>query len=152
MNQAARKEIDLDACAEFNKHAQRRMDDDLKPIDTLLSRWGREARDSGISIGWGTGTLLSRLIEEGPHGATQAGAPTPPITRELMIVDFCVAQLREITRQVIFEEYILSPGLPVEVKVRKLSRRLRIGLREAQWGKKLAAGREAVMAVYLSQI
>lgn len=128
----------LDRIREFNKHQQRRMDEHLKPIDTLLMKWAPEARHDGAPR-WPASTMLGRIIEQGAQGASQSGTSiglTAPL--DIEFADWAVAQLRDIKRQVIYVEYVNCVGWSVERKRRK------IGMSENSWKRNLNGAREII--------
>jgi hypothetical protein len=128
----------LDRYAEFNKYAQRRMADHLKPIDSLLMKWAPEARHDGAPR-WPTETMLARIINQTALGASQSGAQkTMDAPIDVEFADWAVASLREDQREVIFGEYVKYPGWSVERKS------MRLGMREGQWTAKLKEAREGV--------
>jgi hypothetical protein len=135
----------IDRHVELNRHAQRRMELDFKPIDNLLTRWGKDARHDGAPR-WPVNTILGRMIEQGLTGASQIGAPEPTVPREIQIIDWCVAQLRDMKRKVIFIDYVTHPGAPEEQK------RRRLGMSHTAWQNNLKGAREIILTLYNTKI
>lgn len=128
----------LDRHVEFSKHAQRRMDDHLKPIDTLLMRWAPEARHDGAPR-WPAATMLGRIISQGAQGASQSGASVSlAVPLDIEFADWSVAQLRDMKRKVIYVEYVNCIGWSVDRKRRHL------GISENGWKRNLNGAREII--------
>jgi len=128
----------LDVHAEFNKHAQRRLEEHLKPIDTLLVKWSPEARHDGAPR-WPAETMLSRIIDQTALGASQSGAASSlAAPLDVEFADWAVAQLREMKRKVIYAEYVNCVGWSVERK------RRRLGISAAGWDRNLNGAREII--------
>lgn len=125
----------------MNKYAQGRMDAEFKPIDSLLMRWAMDARYDGAPR-WPTVTILGKIIDQTPTGASQIGAPTETVPREIEVIDWCVAQLRDIKRKVIHIEYVTHSGRTKEQKRRKL------GMSIAGWDRNLNVARECILLLY----
>jgi hypothetical protein len=58
-----------------------------------LEQWGRDVGQRSTPGDWPAMTLLSRLIEYGPMGASQAGAPAPLGDPKIAETERAVAQL-----------------------------------------------------------
>ena len=131
----------LDADVEFSRYTQRRMDAHLKPTDDLLVAWGKWMRSEGIKA-WPDRTVLAKVIEEGLHGASQAGAWTAPVPINVAKCEWCALRLRWILRRVLEIHYIQMPGQPKEVQ----RRAARMG--EGAWNRNLTTAREKVASMY----
>lgn len=131
----------LDRHVEFTKHAQRRMDEDFKPIDDLLVKWAKEANYDGAPR-WPAQTMLGRIIVQGMQGASQSGSPAAVLPRDVEIIDWCVAQLRDMKRKVIFVEYVQGPGWS------KARKRARLHMSPAAWDRNLNGAREVIFTLY----
>jgi hypothetical protein len=130
----------LDRYIEFNKHAQRRMDEHLKPIDSLLMKWAPEARHDGAPR-WPNETMLKRIIDQTALGASQSGAQRAlDAPADVEFADWAVASLLPDQREVIYAEYVKYAGWSVERKS------ARVGMKAGQWAITL---KEARGGVYL---
>lgn len=109
------------------------MDPETKEVHARLTAWGRWCRDTLMGA-WPERTLLARLIEEGPSGASQGGPPPTSMPELIAKTDEAVAHLGEIDRGVIRLYYLTWE--PVEVLAKKNGMRLREFqnvLRRARW-------------------
>jgi hypothetical protein len=128
----------LDRHTEFNRHAQRRLEEHLKPIDALLTKWAPEARHDGAPR-WPASTMLGRIIEQGSQGASQSGASlTLAAPIDVEFADWAVAQLRDVKRQVIYVEYVNYAGWSTARKRRVLN------MSESGWKRNLNGAREII--------
>jgi hypothetical protein len=123
---------------EATRQAQRRMAPHLKPIDAMLILWAPEARFDGAPR-LPSETILHKLMEEGSTGAGHHGTPRQ-LPREFHIefADWAVSLMPEITRRVIFAEYVHFPSWPAERKARS------IGMATTAWDKNLHEGRTVI--------
>lgn len=126
----------IDGHLEQNRHAQRRMEEHLKPIDTLLIKWAPEARFDGAPR-WPSQTALSRIIEQGA-GASQSGAQVLTVPADVEFADWAVSHLRELKRRVIYAEYVQLTGWSVDRKSRQL------GISATAWDRSLCNAREII--------
>jgi len=109
------------------------MDPETRATHARLEAWGKWARDSGIQA-WPKRTMLGRMIEEGPSGASQQGKPPIAMPRDVADVDAAVGHLGAIDKQVIQTYYLRWE--PKEVMARRNSMRVRQFdnvLRRARW-------------------
>jgi len=126
--------------SEASKIAQRRMAPHLKPIDALLMKWAPEARHDGAPR-WPAGTMLARIIEHGPNGASQSGqGQSLAAPSDVEFADWAVSSLMPDQRDVIFAEYVKYPSWPPDRKAQRL------GMRRTSWDITL---KEARGGVYL---
>lgn len=110
-----------------------RMDGETKIVHERLEAWGRWARDSEVRA-WPKTTLLGRVIEQGPMGASQQGKPPINIPDQVAVVDAAVCRLGAIDRGVIQTYYLRWE--PIEVMARRHKMRVRQFqnvLRRARW-------------------
>jgi hypothetical protein len=129
-----------DLATEQTRYAQRRMAEHLKPIDALLTKWAPEARHDGAPR-WPAATMLARIIEHGPNGASQSGRGVSlAAPHDVEFADWAVSSLLPMQRHVIFAEYVHFPGWSAARK----STMLRMS--EAYWHTTL---KEARGGVYL---
>lgn len=132
----------LDRHAEFNKHAQRRLAEHLKPIHFLLVDWSPEARYDGAPR-WPVETILSRIIEQTALGASQSGAtPSQTVPPRIEFADWMVASQRAIVRQVLFTEYVNCINWPMSDKLRWLLRHRKIRMSDTAYNRNLNTARE----------
>lgn len=129
----------VDVYFEANRHAQRRLEEHLKPIDTLLTKWAPEARYDGAPR-WPAATALSRIIEQGA-GASQSGAQILTVAADVAFADWSVSQLRELKRLVIYAEYVQLAGWSADRKSRHLN------ISRATWDRSLNTAREIVFTL-----
>jgi hypothetical protein len=136
----------LDRNSEFNKHAQRRMDEHFKPIHILLVEWSSEARHDGAPR-WPAETILARIIADTALGAAQAGGPSLPVPRRIEFADWAVAQLREIKRKVLFCEYVNCVCWAPDRKRQWLRSRYGIRMSASSYTNNLNTAREIVFTL-----
>lgn len=109
------------------------MEADTKLVHALLEAWGRWAKDVD-SRGWPPMTLLSRMIEFGPQGASQQGKPPISMPDEIARVDAAVGRLCEIDKRAVIAYY--TRWEPMEVLAKRLhmrERQVRRVLDRARW-------------------
>jgi len=73
----------------------------IDPVHARLEEWARWANQGIETIGWPQATMLGRMIEEGPTGASQSGSPPITIPDRVAQVDRAVAGLEPIDKGVI---------------------------------------------------
>lgn len=81
------------------------MDDDTKRVHLRLEEWALTVGDDTANA-WPKVTLLGRLIEQGPNGASQSGRPPVAMSDAVAVVDAAVAKLGDIDRKVIKIYYL----------------------------------------------
>lgn len=110
-----------------------RMDTETKLVHERLEQWGKWAKESEARA-WPESTMLGRMIEQGPRGASQQGRPPIEIPEPVAIVDAAVCRLGEVDRKVIQIYYLRWE--PIEVMSRRCDMRVRQFqniLRRARW-------------------
>lgn len=109
------------------------MDADTKRIHLRLEAWAHAVGDDTANA-WPRVTLLGRLIEQGPTGASQSGRPPVAMSDEVAVVDAAVARLGDIDRAVIKSYYM--HWVSTEINARRLKMRVaqfRNVLTRARW-------------------
>ena len=110
-----------------------RMDTETRIVHERLEQWGRWAKDSEAKA-WPEVTLLGRVMEQGPSGASQQGKPPVRIPDAIAVVDAAVCRLTGVDRSVIQTYYLRWE--PIEVMARRHHMRVRQFqnvLRRARW-------------------
>lgn len=82
-----------------------RMDPETKAVHVRLERWGNWAKE-GNQNGWPAQTILGRMMEQGPNGASQHGKPPISMPEDIAVTDAAVAKLGEVDKGVIRAYYI----------------------------------------------
>ena len=109
------------------------MDPDTKLIHAMLEAWGKWAKDME-SHGWPAQTLLARMIEYGPQGASQQGRPPVAMPDEIAQIDAAVARLCQIDKNAVVAYYTRwEPPDVVAKRLRIKERELRRTLQRARW-------------------
>lgn len=109
------------------------MDDDTKRIHQRLEEWAASVGSDAIN-GWPKLTLLGRLIEQGPSGASQQGRPPVAMSEAVSIVDAAVAKLGDIDRQVIKSYYMHWDSMEINaMRLHMRVRQFRNVLNRARW-------------------
>jgi hypothetical protein len=88
----ARAKASVAAPLERDPRSMNRMDPETKLIHAELVIWGRETRDRFLH-GWPTSTLLGRLIEQGPNGASQSGSAPTAVSPRSQVIEACWCRL-----------------------------------------------------------
>lgn len=97
------------------------MDEDTKRVHLRLEEWANAVGSDQLN-GWPKVTMLGRLIEQGPMGASQQGKPPVSISDAVAIVDAAVARLGEVDRKVIRSYYLHCDS--TEVNARRVNMRV----------------------------
>jgi hypothetical protein len=82
------------------------MDSETKLIHARLEHWAKWARGGLEGVCWPRETLLSRMIEQGPNGASQTGRPPISMPEDVAVMDAAVAKLGDVDKQVIRAYYL----------------------------------------------
>jgi len=96
--------------------AERRshMREESKEAHAALEAWARWANSALTGLGFSPTSMIARLIELGPLGASQSFGPVPveiDITCE--IVDRAISRLDDIEREVIYRTYLYNDAAQV---------------------------------------
>lgn len=103
---------------ERDPRAMNRMDPETKLVHAYLEQWGRETKDRPEN-GFPASTLLGRLIDQGPMGASQSGRPPTDLTPQSALIDAAVSRLWGIGKKCIKRYY--QTWEPMDVMARKES-------------------------------
>jgi hypothetical protein len=117
---------------ERDRRTMNHMDPETKAIHIRLEQWGAETREN--LSGYPRVTLLGRLIEQGPMGASQTGKPPVSLSEPAARVDTCVGKLCQIDQRAL--KFYYQAQISREVLARKMSMRERQAqnvLRRARW-------------------
>lgn len=109
------------------------MDEDTKRIHLRLESWAAAVGSDCINA-WPKLTLLGRLIEQGPSGASQQGRPPVSMSHADSVVDAAVARLGDIDKRVIKSYYMHWES--IEINAARLNMRVsqfRQVLKRARW-------------------
>jgi hypothetical protein len=109
------------------------MDPETKRIHVLLDQWGRATR-ADIDNGWPPATLLGRMIDQGPMGASQTGRPPTTMSEQDQRTDSAVAKLCEIDRKAVTFYY--QKWVTLDMLAKAMGMRVRQTqnvLRRARW-------------------
>lgn len=108
----------------------------IDPVHIRLEEWAKWAQSGLESISWPSVTLLGRMEEQGPTGASQQGSPPITIPDEIAQVDTAVARLEPIDKGVI-RAYYLSWAPPETLWMGCIGVRsafgFRVILKRARW-------------------
>jgi len=109
------------------------MDPDTKLIHAMLEAWGKWAKDME-SHGWPAQTLLARMIEYGPQGASQQGRPPVAMPDEIAKTDAAVARLCVTDRRAVVAYYTRwEPPQIIAKRLHMRERQFRNVLQRARW-------------------
>lgn len=115
-----------------DRRTMNHMDPETKAIHIRLEQWGAETREN--LSGYPPITLLGRLIEQGPMGASQTGKPPVSLSEPAARIDCCVGKLCQIDQRVL--KFYYQAQISRDVLARKMSMRERQAqnvLRRARW-------------------
>lgn len=91
-------------------------EDDSTDAHIALEAWGRWARSALSGLGWSATSVLSRVIELGIRGASQAGPRSVEIDETCEMVDRAIMRLDPIQREVVMRTYLQSDAATVTAK------------------------------------
>lgn len=116
-----------------DRRTMNHMDPETKAVHIRLEQWGCETREC-LQGTYPPVTMLGRLIEQGPMGASQTGKPPVALSDAAARVDACVGKLCQIDQKALRLYY--QSWMTVYELSRKLSMRERQAqnvLRRARW-------------------
>jgi hypothetical protein len=110
---ASRPEVSV---KERDPRAMNRMDPETKLVHAYLEQWGKETKDRDEN-GFPASTLLGRMIEQGPMGASQSGRPPTDLSPQSALIDTAVSRLWGIGKNCVKRYY--RTWEPMDVMARK---------------------------------
>ena len=102
---------------ERDRRAVSRLEPRLRPADAACDQFGRFYL-SDSPRPWSRTTMLGRLIEFGPMGASQSGMAVTAVPPLVMLVDRCFATFSPIRQHVFLTVYVWRRNECREVQIR----------------------------------
>jgi hypothetical protein len=116
-----------------DKRVMNHMDGDTKLVHIRLEAWGHWSKSERLRE-YPQVTLLARVIEQGPMGASQSGRPPVTMPEAVAVTERAVLRCPQIDQRVLKVYY--TEWAPVETMARKCSMRVKQFqnvLRRARW-------------------
>lgn len=120
----------IDLNYEAHRHAIKRLEESLKPVDERLHEWGRCTKNGPPRLGFAD--KASHL--QPPQDQTMVPAPTF-IPETVIAVDAAIARLTDIRQKVLAIAYLHFPGSPPD------RQRGRLNMSRHKWEKLLRESR-----------
>jgi hypothetical protein len=117
---------------ERDQRRMNNMDPETRAVHLRLEQWGAETREN--PSGYPPVTMLGRLMEQGPMGASQTGRPPVTLSEAASHIDVCVAKLCQIDQRALrfyYQAQISREMLAARLRMRE--RQAQNVLRRARW-------------------
>lgn len=104
-------------------------------VEWLMQCWARGARKMAKELNWPASTVLARIIEYGPLGASNSGKPPTALSSDEEEIDKILSKMPPQLKKVIVTHYTLL-WLPKEEKAKECGISMstyRNRLESAQW-------------------
>lgn len=98
------------------------MREESREAHAALEAWARWANSALTGLGFSPTSIIARLIELGPLGASQAFGPVPvEIDIACEVVDRAISRLDNVEREVIYRTYLYNDAAQVTAQKCRLT-------------------------------